>query len=248
MKRSRVIIFGCNQVSLEVARQLMQRGWRLTLASSDHGCLEGAKAEGFDTRELDYTNDDELKSLGLGHDVGVVFTLFEEDSRNVFLVISIRYLAPEVRIISLCQSEDASGKLRAAGANKVIDPYKISGRRISNMIKRPLVTEVIERTVFGDKQLGVMELEVVEGSFLDGRRLGELNLSSHYNLILLGVVDRELGDEFLFATGNVDHRLDARDVLVVIGPTGEIERFRQDSLPQKKAFQDEEGKGGEHEI
>ena len=248
MKRSKVIIFGCNQVSLEVARQLRQRDWQLTLASSDHDCLEGAKTEGFDTRDIDYTNDEELKSLGLGEDVGVVFTLFEEDSRNVFLVISIRYLAPDVRIISLCQSEDSNSKLRAAGADKVIDPYKISGRRISDMIKRPLVTEVIERAVFGDKHLGVMELEVIEGSFLDGRRLGELKLSSRYNLILLGVVDRELGDEFFFATGNVDHRLDARDVLVVIGPTREIERFRQDSLPEKNAFPIGEGEGGEHEI
>lgn len=244
MKRCRVVIFGCNRVSLEVARNLRERDWDLLLVSADPDCLKSAEAEGLAVREIDYTNDEELKALGLGDDVGVVFTLFEKDSRNVFLVISIRYLAPDIRIISLCQSEHSESKLRAAGVNKVIDPYKISGQRIHNMIKRPLVTEVIERTIFGDRRLGVMELEVEKGSFLDGRSLGELNLSIHYNLVLLGVVDRESGNEFIFATGNVDHRLGPEDVLVVIGPTREIERFEQDSRAKKTPSAGGEGEEG----
>ncbi len=245
MTRSRVVIFGCNRVSLEVARQLRLRDWELLLVSNDPDCLTQAEAEGLAVREIDYTNDEELLSLGLDQDVGVVFTLFEEDARNVFLVISIRYLAPRLRIISLCQSEDSETKLLAAGASKVIDPYKISGRRIYNMIKRPLVTEVIERAIFGDQRLGVMEMEVEAGSFLDGHRLGELNLSARYNLLLLGVVDRELGNEFIFATGNVDHRLDAHDVLVVIGPTSEIDRFREESRPKKTPPPEDGGQGEE---
>ena len=51
-------------------------------------------------------------------------------------------------------------------------------------------------------------------------------------MILLGVVDRELGDEFIFATTGTDHKLDSGDVLVVIGPAEEIEKFRADAHPQ----------------
>jgi len=225
MNRTRVLIFGCNQISREVASQLADRGWELTLVSDNGECLEHAEKAGFEVSVIDYTNDDALRSLGIGSGIEVVFTLFEEDSKNVFLVISTKYIDPELRVISLCQSQDAAGKLRAAGANKVIDPYTISGRKIYSIIKQPLVTETIDDVVFGRQHLSVAEMEVGAGSFVEGKRLEELNLSRRYNLMLLGVVDRELGDEFIFSAGGVDHKLDTHDVLVVIGPEAEIERL-----------------------
>ena len=106
-------------------------------------------------------------------------------------------------------------------------------RKIFDIIKRPLIAETIENVVFGQRDLSVVELEIQPGSWLEGRVLGEIELSLQYNLILLGVVDRELGDEFIFLTGRSEHRLDARDMLVVIGPAGEIERFRNDLSRQQ---------------
>ena len=159
-----------------------------------------------------------------------MFTLFEEDSKNVFLVISAKGIDPDVRVISICQSLDSADKLRAAGANKVIDPYAISGRKIYNIIKHPLVTETIDQLVFGQQQLSVAELEVTAGSPLEGRMLEETSLSRDYNLVLLGVVDREQSDEFIFTPAGGGHRLDSRDVLVVIGPEAEITRLATEML------------------
>ncbi|WP_078485670.1 cation:proton antiporter regulatory subunit [Solemya velesiana gill symbiont] len=100
------------------------------------------------------------------------------------------------------------------------------------MVKRPLIAEAIEKLVYGQEHLNLAEVTVTRDSFLDGRRLGELGLSERYNLVLLGVVDRELGDEFIFSTSGVDHKLDKDDVLVVIGPMEEIDRLRHDSLSE----------------
>ncbi|MET0106933.1 MAG: TrkA family potassium uptake protein [Sedimenticola sp.] len=228
--QSKVVIFGCNALSMEVALRLHESAWDLTLVTKDKLCLESVQNRGFKVVEADYTDDEELKRLGIGLDVDVVFTLFEDDAQNVFLTISVRDLAPSLRIISLAQSKDSAHKLKAAGVSKVIDPYEISGRKIHDMLKRPLIAEAIERLVYGREHLNLAEVTVTEDSFLDGRRLGELGLSKRYNLVLLGVVDRELGDEFIFSTSGVDHKLDRDDVLVVIGPGEEIERLRRDSL------------------
>ncbi|MET0094122.1 MAG: TrkA family potassium uptake protein [Sedimenticola sp.] len=227
--QSKVVIFGCNALSMEVALRLHESAWDLTLVTKDKLCLESVQNRGFKVVEADYTDDEELKRLGIGLDVDVVFTLFEDDAQNVFLTISVRDLAPSLRIISLAQSKDSAHKLKAAGVSKVIDPYEISGRKIHDMLKRPLIAEAIERLVYGREHLNLAEVTVTEDSFLDGRRLGELGLSKRYNLVLLGVVDRELGDEFIFSTSGVDHKLDRDDVLVVIGPGEEIERLRRDS-------------------
>ncbi|MES9868425.1 MAG: TrkA family potassium uptake protein [Sedimenticola sp.] len=230
--QSKVVIFGCNALSMEVALRLHESAWDLTLVTKDKLCLESVQNRGFKVVEADYTDDEELKRLGIGLDVDVVFTLFEDDAQNVFLTISVRDLAPSLRIISLAQSKDSAHKLKAAGVSKVIDPYEISGRKIHDMLKRPLIAEAIERLVYGREHLNLAEVTVTEDSFLDGRRLGELGLSKRYNLVLLGVVDRELGDEFIFSTSGVDHKLDRDDVLVVIGPGEEIERLRRDSLSE----------------
>lgn len=225
----RVLVFGCNALSVGVASQLVERGVSTTVISVDDTCLAGLAARGVDTVYADYTDDDELVRLGIGSDVDVIFSFCEDDAKNVFLTISARAIDPELKIISLTQSGDSVDKLVAAGANKVIDPYEISGHKIYDLIKRSLVAEAMEKIVFGQQHLNLAEIAIQENSFLDGQRLEELDLSEKYNLVLLGVVDRELGDEFIFCSSGVDHKLDKEDILVVIGPRKEIERLQSDA-------------------
>jgi len=228
LKPRKVLVFGCNVFALEVVQQLGGQDCELVLVSSDGDCLEQVSTNICRTIETDYAKDEALRELGIGSDVDMVFAVFDDDAKNVFLTISAKYLDPGLLVIAKSQSQDSSEKLRAAGANKVVEPYEISGRKIFDLIKRPLIAETIEKVVFGQRQLSLVELEVQAGSWLDGRKLAELELSKQYNLILLGIVDRELGDEFIFVTGGIDHQLDVRDMLVVIGPADEIERFRSD--------------------
>jgi voltage-gated potassium channel len=226
MHRRKVLLFGCNPLVNEVAGQLIRKEWDITLVSHDEDCVNRLDAKDMTFKDVDYTDDEQLRSLGIGHDVGIVFSFFEADAKNVYLIISAKDIDPDVLIITLSQSLDSSEKLRAAGADKVIDPYEISGRKIFNMIKKPLITETIEHVVFGQSSINLAEIEVKENSFLDGKRLGEAQLSQNYNLILLGVVDRELGNEFIFRLSGIDHQLNPNDLLVVIGAADEIERLK----------------------
>jgi len=68
---------------------------------------------------------------------------------------------------------------------------------------------------------------------MDGQKLGEAQLSQNYHLILLGVVDRESGDKFIFRQSDIDHKLDSSVLLVVIGAADEIERLKKDISYQK---------------
>jgi voltage-gated potassium channel len=227
--RERVIIFGSNSLSSAVALQLKDRNWDLLLVSSDEAALAVMADRGFNTRMANYSDDEELVKLGIGKNVGVIFAFFEEDAENVFLTISVKSIDPDIKVISLTQSADSARKLKAAGANKVIDPYEISGRKIYDMIKRPLIAETIEKVVYGQDYLNLAEITVIQGSFMDGRMLGDLELSRRYDLIVLGVVDREMGDEFIFASSGLNHKLDAGDVLVVIGAVPALEKLRLES-------------------
>ena len=228
MKKKKVLLFGCNSLVNEVSGQLISREWDITVVSHDEVCVKKLETKNITFKDVDYTDDEQLRTLGIGNDVGVIFSFFEEDAKNVYLIISAKDIDPNVLIITLNQTLDSSDKLRAAGADKVIDPYEISGRKIFNLIKKPLISETIEHVVFGQSSINLAEIEIKENSFLDGKMLVEAQLSQNYNLILLGVVDRELGDEFIFRLSNINHKLDPSDLLVVIGAADEIERLKTD--------------------
>jgi len=224
-----VVVAGTGLVGLEVARQLCDRGERVRVVDHDPRRVEKARHLGFEAEEVDLADDDELERLGIGRDVDILFSLLEDDARNVFLVISARALDPEMSIVSIAETQETVKRLYAAGATKVIDPYQISGYKIYELMHRPLIAETLERTVFGkDVDLEIAEIPVPKGSFLDGVYLDRLGLNTAYDLVVLGVVDRYYGDHLIFATDPKRHKIDVDDVLVVIGPRRELERLRRD--------------------
>jgi len=226
---TKIILFGATPMGLSVAAQLRGKGLDPLLADDDEAALAAAAARGFRTAKVNCLEDGELQAVGIGRDAGLVFCLFQNDPQNVFLTLSARALAPELEIVSLTQSGESAQTLLAAGADKVIDPYEISGRKIHDLIRRPLVAETLEHTVFGQQDLSLAEVVVAAGSPLHGRTLDGLEVNRSYNLLLLGVVDREHGNDFVFAIGQDGYRLDPGDVLVVIGPEEAIAGFKRDA-------------------
>lgn len=228
MEKTSIAIFGYHRTAVEVARYLRSRDYRIMIIDDDEENLAKARYAGFETARLDYHDDAELKKLSLGKDVEVVFSLFPDDAENVFLVISVRALAPDVRIFTIAHGPLATPKLIAAGANKVVDTHEITGHRVVDILDRPIITEILDSTLFGQADLSIAEVPIMAESSLSGRRVRDIQLRNDYNLVLVGFVDREMGENFVYSTEGRNHRLDEGDVLVVIGPNEEIDRIRQD--------------------
>ncbi len=226
MTHAKLALFGCNPMAMEVAHRLRAGDTRFVMVDHDAVLVEVAKREGFEVRQLDYTDDASLRAVGIGHGIEKVFCLLPEDSENVFLSISARALDAKLRIIAVCQDPQAAGKLLAAGADKVVDPYEISGARTHELIERPEVVDLLEQTVFGHQDLNIAEIVIPPHSWLNGRPLAALHLVTTQNVLLLGVVDVEQGMDLIFVPRGGEHKLDAGDVLVVLGSRGEIEAFR----------------------
>ncbi|WP_456373725.1 potassium channel family protein [Thiolapillus sp.] len=223
-----ITVVGATPVGLEVARQLTQRGQRVTIVDDYKADVDKAHAQGFSVEQINLQDDDELRRVGIGGDTDVLFALRNDDASNVFLVISAKAIAPDLPVVSISGSRDTIERLYAAGATKVIDPYRISGYKIYELMHRSVIAETMERTVFGKVDLDIAEVHVEPGSFLHGKYLDELSLDERYDLIVLGVVDRNYGDHLIFATDPRRHRMDAGDVLVIIGPEEAFARFHND--------------------
>ncbi len=226
--RPEVVLFGCGGLALAVAETLRDRGVQFLLVSAEPERVETATSKGFGAVHLDYTDDEALKSIGVGGEVRMIFCLFEETASNLFLTLSARALAPDLAIITICDSPASSSKLVAAGANKTIDPFLLTARWVHNLIRRPLIVETLYEVLFGVADLEVSEITVADGAYLAGKRLGDLKPRRH-DILILGVIDRQRGAELLLRTNAPSYALTAGDVLVVIGPRREIEGLRNES-------------------
>jgi len=227
-KKHRIAIFGYEKLAVDIADYLNNVSNDVIVLDSNEENISQAAKRGFEAAVVDYSRDVELREIGIGIDINTVFCLLPDDAENIFLVISVRAIDPQVPIVSIADTPDSIPKFLAAGADKVIDPYEISGLKIWRILRKPLVSQVMEQTLMSEQDLNLAQVPVARSSFLDGRLVGDSRLRDYYDLVLLGMVDRALGDEFIFRTQGLRHRLDAEDILVVIGPRDEIERLKKD--------------------
>ena len=223
-----IALFGYYRSAVEVASYLRTGPYRVVIIDDHPENLEKAQKAGYETAALDFRDDSELAKLGLGETINTIFCLFPDDAENVFLTLSARALAPHLRIFSLAHGRSAVPNLRAAGANKVIETEEISGLRIWDIITRPMVTAILDLTLFGQANLNVTELQIPSGSPFAGMLVSELKLESRYNLILLGTVDHKLDEHFIYSQTAQESRLQAGDFLLVIGPMDASASLRRD--------------------
>ena len=228
MHDGKILLFGFSKTAIEIGKHLKASGFDFTCIDTDASLLPKAKALHFNLIICDYGDDDVLLELGISKDVKFVFTLFDEDVQNVFLTLSIRALDADVHIISTTHTKDTIHKLEIAGITTILDPYQICGKRIYKLITQPEIMHIIDQTIFGKTDINMEQIRITEHSTLNGVLLSECYPHEKYDMLLIGLHSKELKKKFLFITEGYHHKLQSEDILVIIGHTEEINRFRID--------------------
>lgn len=226
MSETLIAIFGYNSMSFELIAQLDEKQNKLLVLDSDPERIELALQRGLTAQVMDYRQDDDLITLGIGSSIKTLFCFLEHDSENVFLTLSARALDKSLKIISVVNQPESAEKLLAAGATKIIDPFEICSNKAYQLLTKPSITWVLDEAVFGRAGLHMSEITIPPKSPLDQTNSSQLHLNDKYNLFLVGIVDKELGDKLYFSLGEQDHKIDAGDILVVLGANRDIRKFK----------------------
>jgi len=227
MNDTYIAVFGYNSMSFELIKQLTKKHQRIIILDSDPSKITLAEKNNLVAQCLDYRQDEDLISLGVGSSLHSLFCFLEHDSENVFLTLSARSLDKNLQIISVINQPESAEKLLAAGANKIIDPYEICSNKVYQLLSKPNISNILEQVVFGRADLNMAEITIPHNSPLDQTFIKDLALNKQYNLFLIGVVDKELGEKLYFALGEQEHKLDAGDILVILGSQKDIKHFQQ---------------------
>jgi voltage-gated potassium channel len=123
-------------------------------------------------------------------------------------------------------SSGAEIKLKRAGADKVISPYYIGGRRMAQFMLRPNVTDFIDLAMYTyDMSLRLEEILVTDKAPISGLSLMQSNLRQQYNIIVIGIKRR--GGKMQF-NPKPDTVILSEDILIVLGQHKQISALEKE--------------------
>jgi voltage-gated potassium channel len=218
--RGHYILCGYGRVGSTVARELVHAGQELVVIDILPESLERARRDGHLVVQGDATSDDTLMLAGIERARGLVATI-DSDANNVYVTLSARAINPGLFIVGRANAEGSDAKLTQAGANRVVSPYTMAGRRIAELAIRPRVADFIDAALsHGELRVSMEELEVAAAGPLDGRTVGELRDEGIFTLAIVhGEGDYE-------ANPSPDRALKSGESLVVSGSTERLAGLR----------------------
>jgi len=131
-----VIVCGFGRIGVTLAHELKIAGRAFVIVERNAAKLAEAEAAGHLCVTGDATDEAALIRAGVDR-AHILATVLPDDAANVFITLSARSLNPALEIIARGELPTTEGKLRHAGANKVVLPTHIGAERIAEMILYP---------------------------------------------------------------------------------------------------------------
>jgi voltage-gated potassium channel len=183
--RDHYIVCGYGRVGSTVAHELVHTGARLVVIDILPASLERAAADGHLVVQGDATDDATLLTAGIERARGLVTTI-DSDANNVYVTLSARAMSPGLFIVARANTTGSEDKLLQAGANRVVSPYTMAGRRIAELAIRPRVADYIDAALsHGNLSFSLEEVEVDAASPLLGVTVGRLRADGIVTLAIL---------------------------------------------------------------
>ena len=208
------IICGFGRVGRQVARDMRRAGVEHLVIDSNPDNREAALALGVAYIEREPADDEVLQMAGIEHAKGVIACV-DSDSENIFIALTARELRDDILIVARASREESETKLRRAGADRVISPYKTSGSEMARVALHPQVGSAVQIADFRMEEIEVSPQ--CEGA---GRTVADVRGAS--TIVALRRTDGRLEPQPDGATV-----IEPGDMLVALGTPDALERLEE---------------------
>ena len=228
--REHYIICGFGRVGRRVAEELRHEGAPFVVLDYSLEAKEAAEEQQVLFIEGDGTDDDDLRSAGLEWARGLV-AASDDDSDNLYITLSARAANPRLLIVARASNEDASKKLRLAGADRIVQPYQAAGRAMANLMLRPQVTAFVDvATSATGTELRFEEIEVSDACGQGGKTIRELDIRNQTGALIVALRKQ---DGTFDTTPTPEAMLEVGDVLIAAGTEEELRALERLFAPRE---------------
>ncbi|HHW42022.1 MAG TPA: potassium channel protein [Syntrophomonadaceae bacterium] len=211
-----IIICGAGRVGREVIERFQHDKIPFVVIENDESVVREMREQGILVLEGDATADSTLIEAGIHRARGLIATL-PSDADNVFITLTCKELNPGIKVAARASREDSESKLMRAGADKVIAPEAIGGRRLAISILKPATVEFVDTILHDHRtEIEIEEIVVLSESPLVNKSIRESRILDKTGTLIIAI-KRE--DEFI-GVPRADEEIRANDLLIAIG-TGE---------------------------
>ncbi len=215
------IVCGWGRMGRAVAEELERGGRPFVLVERAPEKVRRLQELGANVVAGDATSEAVLRAAGIARARGLVACL-NDDAHNVYTVLTARALNPALFIVARATEEGAEARILQAGADRAVNPYHLGGMRLAHMLLKPAVVEFLDTSLGSSgNELQLEQVPVPAASAVAGRTLAELDLRRSTGIAVAAV----RRGATLFPNPEASLRLEAGDVLVVLGTPPQLGRF-----------------------
>ncbi len=139
------------------------------VVDADNQNRHRAEGLGISFIEGDASDDVVLLQAGIARARSII-ACADSDANNVFITLTARELRADIPIVARAAIEDTEKKLKRAGADRVISPYKASGTEMARLALHPQLSGVVDV----DAEYRMEEIPVGEGCDGVGQTVGDI--------------------------------------------------------------------------
>lgn len=218
-----IVVCGHGRMGHAVVEVLRERGIDFAVVELDQERSRVLEDDHQPVVRGDATNEKDLIAAGIDRAATLIACL-ADDAHNVYTILIAKQLNPDITVIARAVEDGAEDRLKLAGADRVLNPYRDGGTRLAITALKPTVTDFLEASLGGSSvELELTEVVVHPSSDLAGKTLAGAEVRQRFGII---VVALKRGEESTFNPGPHE-MIEAGDVLVALGPTQALERIEQ---------------------
>ncbi|HTD08583.1 MAG TPA: NAD-binding protein [Solirubrobacteraceae bacterium] len=208
------IICGFGRVGRQVEHDLRAARASYVVVDADNRNRHRAEGLGISFIEGDASDDVVLLQAGIARARSIVVCA-DSDADNVFITLTARGLRADIPIVARAAIEDTEKKLKRAGADRVISPYKASGTEMARLALHPQLSGVVDV----DTEYRMEEIPVGDGCDGVGQTVGDIRGGSM-------IVGLRRGTDFQ-PQPPAETALAVGDIILAMGTPSTLERLEQ---------------------
>ena len=219
-----IIVCGYGRVGRHVVAGLQAERLPFVVLDPDPEKIQHLQLAGVLAIEGNAAVEQDLKAAGIDRARGLVAAA-SSDAENVFIVLTARSLRPDLLILARANYEDSEPKLLRAGADRVVLPYSITGRRIVTMLARPDVADFLDEIAHtAGLELLLEQVQVSPTSPFVGQTVVQAQLEHRFGVTVLAY--KPPGGQ-LVKRPDDETPLEAHAYLVVLGTGDQLQALKR---------------------
>lgn len=139
--RDHQVVCGYGRIGRVVASALAERGDTVVIVDSDKEAAEEAEGRALEVVLGDAGDDETLRRAGVADARGLI-TTFDDDARNVFVVVSAKSLSETITTAATASTSATADKLRLVGVDHVVATEVAAGRMLARSMSAPLAVDL----------------------------------------------------------------------------------------------------------